>query len=68
MGRASASAEARATACAGQPERTLDQLAAVQGVGRARSLDDLVASEIWQSDEELAEFLALTYAERDRDR
>jgi excisionase family DNA binding protein len=32
------------------------------------TLNDLSASSVWRSDEELDQFLALTYAERDRDR
>lgn len=51
-----------------EPERTLDQLAADQGVEPVRSLHALVTPEIWESDEEVREFLDLTYAERDRDR
>lgn len=31
-------------------------------------IDELAASGLWRSDEELEDFLALTYAERDRDR
>jgi len=32
------------------------------------TLNDLSAPSVWGSDEELDQFLALTYAERDRDR
>ncbi len=67
LGRDSASASGGPSASGRESPRTVDQLAAAQGVA-VRSLDDLVAPEIWQSDEELAEFLTLTYAERDRDR
>ncbi|MCA1703110.1 MAG: helix-turn-helix domain-containing protein, partial [Actinobacteria bacterium] len=51
-----------------QSKRTIDQLATAQAVGTIESLDDLVAPEVWESDEQLREFLAMTYAERDRDR
>lgn len=51
-----------------EPERSLEQLAADQGIEGAPSLYDLVAPEIWESDEEVDEFLALTYAERDSGR
>jgi len=38
------------------------------GAKRSGSVDDLAAPEIWASDEEVEAFLAMTYAERDRDR
>jgi excisionase family DNA binding protein len=50
------------------PDRTLEQLAREQGVGPIPSLDQLASPDLWRSDEELDEFLELTYAERDRDR
>ena len=42
------------------------QLLAAKKTGPIRSLDDL-AADTFESDEELAEFLAFTYAERHRD-
>lgn len=51
-----------------QPRRTLAQPTIDQGVEPIHSLDDLIAPELWRSDEELRDFLALTYRERDRDR
>lgn len=50
------------------PERTLEQLARSQGVASVPALDDLADPDLWASDEEVDEFLAMTYAERDRDR
>jgi hypothetical protein len=41
---------------ASQPARTLDELAAIQGIAPVDSLDDL-AAELWESDEELDAFL-----------
>lgn len=60
--------EAALSAGRGHPARSLDALAADQGVEPIDSLDELVAPGIWRSDEEAAAFLRLTYAERDRDR
>jgi excisionase family DNA binding protein len=39
-----------------------------RGAAVPASIEDLVAPRVWESDEELEDFLALTYAERDRDR
>ena len=49
-----------------RPRLTVEQLLAAKGTHPIRSLDDL-AADTFESDEELAEFLAFTYAERHRD-
>jgi hypothetical protein len=49
-----------------RPRRSVAQLLAAQNARPIRSLDDLSA-DTFESDEELAEFLAFTYAERQRD-
>lgn len=46
----------------------VERLAGGQGIRAARSLNELAAPEIWASDEAVADFLAMTYGERDRDR
>jgi hypothetical protein len=49
-----------------RPRRSAVQLLAAKNTRPIRSLDDLSA-DTFESDEELAEFLAFTYAERHRD-
>lgn len=49
-----------------RPRRSVAQLLAAQNARPIQSLDDLSA-DTFESDEELAEFLAFTYAERHRD-
>ena len=49
-----------------RPRLSVAQLLAAKKTGPIRSLDDL-AADTFESDEELAEFLAFTYAERHRD-
>ena len=58
-----------ATARAGPAEEDgVAELAPVDEPASPRALEELFAPEIWKSDEEVEEFLALTYAERDGDR
>lgn len=49
-----------------RPRLSASQLLAAKDVRPIRSLDELTA-DTFESDEELAEFLAFTYAERHRD-
>ncbi|WP_131770562.1 hypothetical protein [Candidatus Protofrankia californiensis] len=49
-----------------RPQATVEELLATRGTQPIRSLDDL-AADTFESDEELDEFLAFTYAERRRD-
>jgi hypothetical protein len=49
-----------------RPHLSAAQLLAAKDTRPIRSLDDL-AADTFESDEELAEFLAFTYAERHRD-
>ncbi|WP_045875868.1 hypothetical protein [Pseudofrankia sp. DC12] len=49
-----------------RPQVTAEELLAAKGTQPIRSLDDL-AADTFDSDEELDEFLAFTYAERRRD-
>lgn len=49
------------------PMRTLDQLSADQGVTDNVSLESFYAPEIFPTERDLEEFLAMTYAERKRD-
>ncbi|WP_328871747.1 hypothetical protein OHT76_17385 [Streptomyces sp. NBC_00287] len=49
-----------------RPRLSVEELLAAKNTQPIRSLDDLVA-ETFESDEELEEFLAFTYAERHRD-
>ena len=49
-----------------RPRRPAAQLLAAKNTRPIRSLDDL-AADTFESDEELGEFLAFTYAERHRD-
>ncbi|SQE00859.1 MULTISPECIES: hypothetical protein [Frankiaceae] len=49
-----------------RPAVTVEELLAARGTQPIRSLDDL-AADTFDSDEELDEFLAFTYAERRRD-
>jgi hypothetical protein len=51
---------------AAKPRLSVAQLLAAKNTRPIRSLDDL-AAETFESDEELEEFLAFTYAERHRD-
>jgi hypothetical protein len=49
-----------------RPRRSARELLTARNTQPIRSLDDLTA-DTFESDEELAEFLAFTYAERHRD-
>ncbi|MEU2980073.1 hypothetical protein ABZ678_24520 [Streptomyces hirsutus] len=49
-----------------RPRLSVDELLAAKNTQPIRSLDDL-AADTFESDEELEEFLAFTYAERNRD-
>ncbi|MCA2203079.1 hypothetical protein ACPCSQ_26290 [Streptomyces griseoincarnatus] len=49
-----------------RPRLSVDELLAAKNTQPIRSLDDLTA-DTFESDEELEEFLAFTYAERHRD-
>jgi hypothetical protein len=49
-----------------RPRLSFEDLLAAKQTQPIRSVDDLVA-DTFESDEELAEFLAFTYAERRRD-
>ncbi|GAA3190288.1 hypothetical protein GCM10010451_45020 [Streptomyces virens] len=49
-----------------RPRLSVEELLAAKNTQPIRSLDDL-AADTFQSDEELEEFLAFTYAERHRD-
>jgi hypothetical protein len=49
-----------------RPRRSVEELLAEKNTQPIRSLDDL-AADTFESDEELEEFLAFTYAERHRD-
>ena len=49
-----------------RPRLSVDELLAARNTQPIRSLDDL-AADTFESDEELEEFLAFTYAERHRD-
>jgi hypothetical protein len=49
-----------------RPRLSAEDLLAAKGTQPIRSMDDL-AADTFESDEELAEFLAFTYAERHRD-
>ncbi len=48
--------------------RSIEELAAVQGVEPVASVQELALPHLWSSDEELDEFVAVVYAERERDR
>ncbi len=50
------------------PKKTIDVLAAEQGILPLADVESLAAPELWQSDEEAEHFVAMTRAERDRDR
>jgi hypothetical protein len=56
----------RSARSAARPRRSVAQLLAAKKTRPIRSLNDL-AADTFQSDEELEEFLAFTYAERHRD-
>lgn len=49
-----------------RPRLSVEELLAAKNTQPIRSLDDL-AADTFESDEELEEFLAFTYAERHRD-
>jgi hypothetical protein len=49
-----------------RPRLSVEELLAARNTQPIRSLDDL-AADTFESDEELEEFLAFTYAERHRD-
>lgn len=49
-----------------RPRLSVEELLAAKGTQPIRSLDDL-AADTFESDTELGEFLAFTYAERHRD-
>jgi len=60
------SADSDADKAAARPSLPVTQLLATKGTQPIRSLDEL-AADTFESDEELEEFLAFTYAERHRD-
>jgi hypothetical protein len=60
------SADSDAGKAAARPTVSVTQLLAAKGTRPIRSLDEL-AADTFESDEELEEFLAFTYAERHRD-
>jgi hypothetical protein len=60
------SADGDASKAATRPSLSVTQLLAAKGTRPIRSLDEL-AADTFESDEELEEFLAFTYAERHRD-
>jgi len=60
------SADGDAGKAAARPSLSVTQFLAAKGTRPIRSLDELVA-DTFESDEELEEFLAFTYAERHRD-
>jgi hypothetical protein len=60
------SADSGAGNAAARPSLPVTQLLAAKGTRPIRSLDEL-AADTFESDEELEEFLAFTYAERHRD-
>lgn len=49
-----------------RPRLSVEEMLTAKGTQPIRSLDDL-AADTFESDEELEEFLAFTYAERHRD-
>lgn len=60
------SADSDADSAAARPSVSVTQLLAAKHARPIRSLDEL-AADTFESDEELQEFLAFTYAERRRD-
>ena len=60
------SADSDAGKAASRPSVSAAQLLTAKGTRPIRSLDEL-AADTFESDEELEEFLAFTYAERHRD-
>lgn len=60
------SADSGAGKTAARPSLPVPQLLATKGTRPIRSLDEL-AADTFESDEEVEEFLAFTYAERHRD-
>ncbi len=62
-------AEGQAQAVASEDAyRGIGDLAAQQRVSAVEDVEELAVPGLWRSDEELEEFLATTYAERDRER
>jgi hypothetical protein len=59
-------ADSDAGKAAVRPSLSVPQLLAAKGTRPIRSLDEL-AADTFESDEEVEEFLAFTYAERHRD-
>jgi excisionase family DNA binding protein len=49
------------------PGKTIDVLAAEQGIAPLAAVDELAARSVWRSDEEADRFIAMTHAERDHD-
>ena len=60
------SADSDAGKAAGRPRLSVAQLLAAKGIRPIRSLDEL-AADTFESDEELEEFLAFSYAEHHHD-
>lgn len=56
------------TADGQSPAKTIDALAAEQGIGPLADISQLATPGVWLSDEEADRFIVLTHAERDRDR
>lgn len=50
------------------PHKTVEVLAAEQGIRPLADVNELAAPDLWRSDRELDQFIATTMAERDRDR
>jgi hypothetical protein len=64
--RVSTSGADSSASSAAKPRRSVAQLLAAKNAQPIRSLDDL-AADTFESDEELDDFLAFTYAERHRE-
>jgi excisionase family DNA binding protein len=58
----------RASAMVDRPTATLDELVARAGAGPVSDLAALARPDLWDSDEDVDRFIALTRAERDHDR
>ena len=52
----------------GAPVPSLEELAAEQNIRPLVDVGELAAPRVWESDEEVERFIAMTRAERDRDR
>ncbi len=50
------------------PATSIEALAGEQNVHPVADVEELAAPEVWESDEEVESFIAMTRAERDRDR